>query len=254
MILAAAQFNPRLATSPADSADNVRRCQPLFHLASRAGVQLLVMPELFATGYSFLGPEQAARVAEMADGPTFRAMSGVAAELQSYVAWGYVESDGTRLYNSACLAGPDGRAVARYRKANLWGNDFLWATSGEAPAPVVQTELGAVSVLVCRDLRDKVPTNVPRTARARGILGGQRADVVAACVNWGKAGFPANQWMDFAADNACHLVVSNRWGEESNGGFVQDFGHGGSCVVEPDWTVHTGGLEFSRDCLVVASV
>lgn len=254
MIVCAAQFRPRLASAPADVADNIRRCEPLLHEAARVGAELVVFPELFATGYSFLGPAEAARVCEFAEGPTFKAMSSAARALKAYLAWGYVESDGSLLYNSAAVVDPEGRAVARVRKANLWGNDFLWATPGEAAPSPVQTDLGSMAVVVCRDLRDRMPRNSPRTARQGGLFGGQKVDVVAACVNWGKGGFPSTQWMDFAADNGCVLAVANRWGEERNGAFVQDFGHGGSCVVEPDWTVHTGGLAFSADCLVAAGV
>jgi hypothetical protein len=60
--------------------------------------------------------------------------------------------------------------------------------------------------------------------------------------------------MDFVANNGCTLVVANRWGEERNGSFSQDFGHGGSAVVEKDWTVHTGGLAFGEDCVVTAAI
>ncbi len=253
-ILSAVQFRPRFATCAADVSDNLRRVEPLVHRASVVGSQLIVFPELFLTGYSFLSKDEAGRVCERADGPTFRSMRGIAAQLKAYVAWGYVESSDGRLHNSATLVGPDGAVLAATRKVNLWGNDFLWATPGVEPAPVVRTELGRASVVVCRDLRDKVPSNIPRTAARRepALFGGQAVDLVAACVNWGDGGFPSTSWMDFAANNSCTLAVANRWGEEKNGSFTQDFGQGGSAVVEGDWTVHTGGLAFGEDCVVTA--
>lgn len=253
-ILSAVQFRPRLAACAADVQDNFRKCEGLIHRAAVMGSSLVVFPELALTGYSFLNREEACRVCERRDGPTYRAMAGVASDLKAYVAWGYVEadSDGT-LYNSASLVAPDGRIVSRSRKMNLWGNDFLWATPGRDLPAVAETEMGSISVAVCRDLRDKVPQNVPRVAsRDAGIFGGRPVDVVAACTAWGKGGFPSTTWMDFAANNSCTLVISNRWGEERNGSFVQDFGHGGSAIVSNDWTVHTGGLEFGEDCVVSA--
>lgn len=255
MIVSVVQVCPRLAASEADVRDNLRKCEGLLQQAWRTGSELVVFPELCCTGYSFMSGEQASRVCERPDGPTFRFMQAAAVSLKAHVAWGYVESDGKHLYNSGSLVGPDGRLLTGYRKVNLWGNDFLWARPGAASAPVVRTELGDMSVVVCRDLRDKIPDNIPRTAASGPkLFDGRKVDVVAACVNWGKGGFPSTSWMDFAADNGCVLAVANRWGKEEVGTFTQDFGHGGSCVIEPDWTVHTGGLAFRQDCVVTAAL
>ena len=125
---------------------------------------------------------------------------------------------------------------------------------------MVKTPFGQTSLVVCRDLRDKIPSNIPRPERiASGgpaMFDGQALDMVAACVNWGKGGFPPTSWMDFAADNRCTLVIANRWGVErvEEIGFEQDFGHGGSAIIQPDWTVHTGGLKFGEDCVVTAAL
>jgi predicted amidohydrolase len=219
------------------------------------GSELVVFPELCYTGYSFMSGEQAARVCEKPDGPTFRFMQKAAISLKAYVAWGYVESDGRKLYNSATIVSPDGNLVTRYRKVNLWGTDFLWASPGIESAPVIQTELGLMSVIICRDLRDKIPNNIPRIAASGSrMFEDKRVDLVAACANWGKGGFPSTSWMDFATDNKCVLAVANRWGKEEVGSFVQDFGQGGSAIIEPDWTVHTNGLEFSQDCVVTSTL
>ncbi len=218
--------------------------------AARLGSDLVVFPELAFTGYSFLNTDQAAAVAEPWDGPTMTSMRYFAVSADTHVAWGYVESDPATglLHNSATLLSPDGVVIARHRKMNLWGNDFLWATPGSAPPPVVETELGMMSVIVCRDLRDRMP-KLPRTAS----LYGDKPDVVAACTNWGEGGFPSTTWMDFVAENSCTMVVANRWGEETSGSFSQDFGHGGSAIIGRDWKVHTGGLKFGADCVVSAA-
>lgn len=258
LIASAIQFRPNFARGPAEVSDNFRRISPLLNLAGRAGTNFLVLPELCLTGYSFLSREEAQLVAESWDGPTFLKMRLVAQQMDTYVSWGYVRIDREThcLHNSATMVSPKGEIVARYDKVNLWGNDFIWATPGEEPAPVVETELGRASLVVCRDLRDRVPRNIPRTAAKKDppLFSGQKVDLVAACVNWGKSGFPSTSWMDFVANNACTLVVANRWGEERNGSFVQDFGQGGSAVIEKDWTVHIGGLAFGADCVVTAVI
>jgi predicted amidohydrolase len=239
--------------------DNFRRCQVFIELAARLESQFIVFPEMCFTGYSFLGREEVFEIAETLDGPTFRVMKGVALELKSYVTWGFPEIVGDKLYNSAAMISPQGKLVMVVRKVNLWGNDFLWATPGETKPPVVKTELGNVSIVICRDIRGKYPLNIPRTAEAKEppFFGGQKLDLVAAPANWGKGGFPATTWMSFVAENKCALVVANRWGEEFNdteehGPFNQDFGHGGSTIIERDWKIHIEGLKFSQDCLVTA--
>lgn len=257
-ILSAVQFSPRLARGPADVSDNFRRLEPYVRQAAELGTSFLVLPELCLTGYSFMNPDEAAAVAEPHDGPTFRKMAGVARALSSYVTWGYVESDGHSLYNSASMVDPDGKLVTGYRKVNLWGNDFLWARPGGKSAPVVKTRFGNTSLVICRDLRDKIPDNIPRIAASGPpLFDGQAMDLVAACVNWGKGGFPSTSWMEFVANNKCTLVVCNRWGTEERddvGRYELEFGHGGSCIVQPDWTVHTGGLRFSENCVVTAAL
>jgi len=254
-ILSVVQFKPRLATNLADVGDNYRQCEPLIQQAANLGSQFIVFPELCFTGYSFMNKEEASRVCEKQDGPTFRLMRGIAIELQAYVSWGYIESDGVDLYNSATLIGPNGNLLSGYRKVNLFSNDFLWATPGFTSAPVVQTEFGNTSIVVCRDLRNKIPSNIPRVASSVPLFGDQKLDLVAACVNWGKSGYPATSWMDFVADNKCILLVSNRWGEEAGShGYKQDFGHGGSIIIEPSWKCHTGGIQFGKNCLVSSSI
>ena len=239
----------------AEVGQNYRQCEPLIQHVARLGSQFVVFPELCFTGYSFLSKDEAARVCEKQDGPTFRFMRGVAQELQAYVSWGYVETDGTNLYNSATLVDPSGIVLTAYRKVNLWGNDFLWATPGLESAPVVETEFGHTSIVVCRDLRNKIPQNIPRVAsKSVPLFGGQKLDLVAASVNWGKSGYPSTSWMDFAADQHCILVIANRWGAESGShGYEQDFGHGGSIIIEPNWKCHTDGINFNSDCVVTAN-
>jgi predicted amidohydrolase len=254
LIISAVQFRPMLAKGPADVRSNFIEIQPLIHEAWKTGSQLIVFPELCLTGYSFLDGEEAANVAERWDGPTFRNMRDAAVELEAYLAYGYLESDGSRLYNSATMIDPTGKVVCRYRKVNLWGNDFLWATPGSEIPPIVQTDFGTISTVICRDIRAKIPSNIPRVASSVPFFAEEKPQFIAACTNWGKGGFPSTTWMDFATNNQCTLILANRYGVESNGAFSNDFGHGGSLIIEPNWKVHTKGLKFGENCVVSAAL
>jgi len=247
-ILTAIQYKPRLATCPADVSDNFRRCGSLVSQAGDLGAEMIVFPELAFTGYSFLSWEDAVRVAERHNGPTFQRMVSMAKIMKCYVAWGFVEVDGETLYNAASLVGPDGELLLTSRKMNLWGNDFLWATPADDLPGVVQTELGWMSVVICRDLTDKVPKT------RNGVFSNRKVDLVAAPVNWSGTGFPATDWMEFAQNNSCALVVANRWGMEENRSFQHDFGQGGSVVIGKDGKPHIGGLKFGDDSVVAAMI
>ncbi len=251
-ILAAVQSCPRFATSPADVTDNFRRAAPLLKKAASLGASLVVMPELCLTGYSFLGEDEAAMVAEPADGPTFRAFRAFATSADCYVAYGFVEDSGTNLHNSAAVIAPTGELVLLSRKCFLAGTDYLWATPSKEEPPIVQTALGLMSAVVCRDLKNDHPAK-----GEGGLFGGKRVELVAGLTNWGKGFFPSSKWVEFAQENACVLVVSNRWGSESNisaahGEHVAEFGQGGTAIIEPGGKVHIGGLIFGKDCVVAA--
>lgn len=247
-ILTAIQYRPRFATCQADVSDNFRRCGPLVNEAAALGTEVIVFPELAFTGYSFLSMDDAVQVAERKDGPTFQRMASMAKILKCHVVWGFVESDGETLYNATSIAGPDGDLLLTNRKMNLWGNDFLWATPANDLPGVVQTELGWLSAIVCRDITDRVPQS------RSGVFANRKVDLVAAPVNWSGGGFPATDWMEFVQNNSCALIVANRWGMEENRSFKHDFGQGGSTIVGKDMKPHIGGLKFNDDCAVTAMV
>lgn len=265
-ILSAIQFKPKLATCQADIRDNFRNCESLIHIAYKLGSNLVVFPELCLTGYNHMSPEDAFKIAESIDGPTFKQMRGIALSLKAVVAWGYVEIDKDgRLYNSATMVGPDGLVITNYRKINLFSCDFLWARPGDRPATIVDTEFGKTSIVICRDLRNKIPTNIPRTASddqgesGTNLWSGAKIDLVAACTNWGKGGgYPPTTFMDFAANVKCTVVVADRWGDEmsseSHGEFVSEFGSGKSVIITKDWNVHTDGMIHNSNCVVSAAL
>lgn len=288
-VLAAIQFRPRLARGPADVADNFRRAVPLLESAARLGSELVVLPELCFTGNAFLGREEAAMVAEPAGGRTYEMVREAAIRTDSHVAYGFVEDGGTCMFNSAALVAPNGDLLMVSRKSNLVGCDHFWASPSPEPPPIVPCPIGLVSAVVCRDLRNELPDgasspacplcDVPspyyfnhpcpgcghrksREAHAvldrPGLFEGRKVHVVAGLANWGRGMFPPTAWVDFARENGCILVASNRWGEEVNDGrhgkFVADFHQGGSAIVGPDGRVLIQGLVFSQDCVVAAKV
>jgi len=242
MLVAAIQMQPVFK----DRETNIRRAMLLATEAAVAGAKVIVLPELMTTGYSFMSMDEAHPFGEVlqATSVSMGVFSRLAQKYNVHIAWGLVEQDpGTRaLYNAQVLMSPDGTWVS-YRKVNFFANDFLWAVPGRGNPPVKVTEHGKIGLLICRDVRDK-------SDKLDSFYEKGDANIVAFSANWGKGGFPATTWMEFAKSNGVSLIVANRYGEELN----NDFGQGGSCIISPSGVISCEGLRWGADCIVMGDV
>lgn len=78
------------------------------------GADLLLLPELFATGYN-IGDLVRDR-AEAAEGPLAHRIGALARQYGIAIHYGYAERDGERVFNSAQCIGPTGKAIGHHRK------------------------------------------------------------------------------------------------------------------------------------------
>ena len=248
-IVSAVQFKPDLALDIASVKNNVRRLDQVVLPLYDQGSEFVVFPELTCHGYNYLNPEQVWKVASPSDsGTVYNYFQNLASSLEAFIVYGFIESSENILYNSANLIAPDGTRIHTYRKNHLWANDFLWATPGGRPPEIVNTEIGRISVLICNDITMNLDKSNYNSLHAGSV------DLVAGLCNWNVPGFPHQNWIKLSEQIRSSLVVSNRWGKEINCGRLLDFGQGGSCVIESDGTVHTGGLEWDNDCVVTTRV
>src|SRR6516225_11541149 len=94
---------------------NLERADGLLRRAHHAGVELAVLPELFNTGYGFCadyGP-----FSEGLEGPTLAHLRRRSRQWKMGIAPGFVERDGSHLYDALAFVTPDGE-IHRYRKRN----------------------------------------------------------------------------------------------------------------------------------------
>jgi predicted amidohydrolase len=248
-IISVIQYKPRLASCAADISDNIRKAIPLIHSAGELGSEIVVLPELCFTGYAHIDLNSASLLCELRNGSTYQKMAKLSQDLSCYIAYGFMERHNSKLYNSANLIGPNGDLLTTYRKRNLWANDFLWANPGANEPEILSTTHGGISLLICRDLRSKSPPHQGNEP----IFHQKKPDVVLACANWGKSGFPPTNWMDFCKRNECMLAVANNYGIEENQGYVLDFGCGGSSIIDKNWKVKSSGLIFNKNCVVTCN-
>lgn len=138
-----------------DPEANYQRAERLIREAAANGAQIVATPESFLDGYSVRDPEitveRLRAVAEpIPEGQYFRRLQGLAGELDIYLVAAITERDGSALYNSAVLLGPDGSLVGKYRKKFLWpGEAHLYKAGSEIPA--FETPHGTIGMMICFD-------------------------------------------------------------------------------------------------------
>ena len=107
------QFAPRFG-------DMKYNLQKVIDAAAPVETDLLVLPELFNTGYQFTSKEEAKSLSEkIPSGDTANTLIKLSAKKKVYIAAGIAEYSEGKIYNSAVLTGPDG-LIGVYRKIHLF--------------------------------------------------------------------------------------------------------------------------------------
>ena len=102
----------------------------LAYEAARAGVRLVVFPELFLTGATFAAPLW--RLAPTPDDAIERRVAALAQATGLHIVVGTAERRDDNLYNTALLAAP-GRPLERYTKMHLFAADAFCLNLGVRP-------------------------------------------------------------------------------------------------------------------------
>jgi len=163
---------------------NTKKTVRLINEAADNGAQLIVLPELCVSGYVFTNREEAFAYSEkIPEGFSCREWIKVSKARKVYVIAGVSELDGGKLYNSAVLFGPEGY-IGKYRKLQLWEDEFLWYEPGDIGLPVFKTPIGRIGMLICADMWYQ------ETYRILTVSG---ADIICCCIN--------GTWHDDLPDN-----------------------------------------------------
>jgi predicted amidohydrolase len=199
------QTNPRLS----DVAGNLERAARA--IAAAPPFDVLVLPELFATGYLL---RDRAHVAELAEDPGGRTVTFLAREAAARGAWlaaGFAERAGGALYNAAALVGPGGERHV-YRKVHLFDRETELFDPGREPFRALAIRVGdtalRVGLLICFDWL------FPEAARCLALDG---ADVLL---------HPSNLVLPYCQDamrtrcleNRVFAVTANRCGADETEG------------------------------------
>ena len=252
LTVALAQINIALG----DPAANIARLPGLAAEAKARGAGLLVLPELWSSGYDL---ERASELAVALDDGAFSAMAEQARRNQLAICGsalacqpgrrGQPLERASQPTNTAALYNADGLLVLAYSKLHLFGlmrEDQFLAPGDDAP--LAETPWGNIALAICYDLR------FPELFRSYAVRG---ASVIIMPAEWPHP--RVEHWRTLvrarAIENQCFVVACNRVGSDRANQFC-----GRSLVVDP-WgnTLAEGGdaeelLIATFDLALVATV
>ncbi|MBN2542581.1 hypothetical protein JXI42_06910 [bacterium] len=197
---------------------------------------LIVLPELFTTGFNFIDNIEARSYAEpFKGGSTHEFMKGIAREKKCAFVAGFLEESNGKVYNSLMFVPPEGEDVL-YRKLHLFDKGKKLFTPGDIPLSPVKYKGVKLGFLICFDWI------FPETFRTLALKGAQ---VICHCTNLVLPFYPQAALVR-AVENGVFIVYSNRTGAENRGGVNLKFigmsriiSPRGEILVEADQTEET---------------
>ncbi|MBC2713490.1 MAG: amidohydrolase [Desulfosarcina sp.] len=183
----------------------------------QAGVHLIVLPEMFSTGFSM----NAARLTQRMDGPAVSWMRDRSRETQADIAGSLIIEEKDHFYNRLIWAKPDG-TLYWYDKKHLFryaGEEKIY-TPGDGHLLVV-CHGWKIRPFVCYDLRFPIWTRNLDNAYDAAIF----------VANWPER--RAQHWKALlkarAIENQCYVAGVNRVGVDGNGHCYS----GDTCIIDP---------------------
>ena len=128
-------------------AANLTTAEGLIRSAASEGAKLVVLPELFNTGYGYTSANY--NLAENRDGRTYTWLTRLAVELDIHLAGSFLLHKDGEIFNTLLLAAPDGQTW-EYDKTHPWGWERAYFCPGKGPL-IAETRLGKIGMLICYD-------------------------------------------------------------------------------------------------------
>jgi len=193
-------------------------------LLSEVKADLIVLPELFATGYIFKDADEAKKQAEDFTGETTQFLYKMARRTGAVMVGGFVEFGEGKVFNSAACVSSYG-LVGSYRKIHLFGREKYWFAPGNKPIHVL--EIGEnhqciIGPIICFDWI------FPEVTRSLALLG---ADIITHSANL-ILPYCQNAMITRSLENRVFTITANRIGREKKAGLDLSF-TGRSQITNP---------------------
>ena len=227
---------------------NIERALRLVKKALRSGTKLVVLPELFITGFDY---QCIRELPQRRTDECLRELRALARDGDAVIVAGSVtmkeggKASIGKIFNTCHVIGSGGRTKAVYSKMHMFSlmDEDTHLSPGTSPA-IANTEFGKIAPCICFDIR------FPEVARHATMLGAQILVV--------PAEFPhprLDYWRTLlkarAIENQFFVIAANRIGRDHTGHF---FGH--SMILNPtgeilaeageDETILTARIDLSE--------
>lgn len=244
-IVACVQTAPKLLDRDA----NLDAQQVFYEAALAKGARLVVFPECSTTGWRLTDRAEAKSVAEPATeaGTAVARWASWTRRDQTYIVAGLIESDGSEVYNTAVLVGPDG-VIGRYRKLHTWAIERTFYAPGDLEVPVFETEIGNIAMAICYDVW------FPEVARVAAL---ENADVLCVPSNWVPVPTQTDDvpkmanmlCMTQAHTNLLYVAAASRVGEDNGQPYI-----GSSIIVDHSGFPLAGPADGVSETLLLATI
>ncbi|OOC30251.1 carbon-nitrogen hydrolase family protein [Helicobacter pylori] len=219
--------------------ENLQLVLNLAKEAHNKGANLIVLPELFDSGYCVndkdadfgINLKAIEHGEETLKSETLRALSGFAKSSDTHIVACSIEKNNKKLYDSAYIIPPKGKIVGKHRKIYLWGDEKSRFKRGKK-YEVFTLDFGdfstKVGLQICYEIGFGVGAN---------LLALQGAEVLIYPSAFGKA--RAYNWdllsKARALENGCFVCACNHSGEETNAKLKQTLEFAGdSRIIAPN--------------------
>lgn len=216
--------------------ENFERAEQFIRKAASKGAELVVLPEMWNTGYAL---EKLPELADENGERTKAFLQKLASELGIHIVGGSVATkrDG-KFYNTMYIVDKEGELVSEYSKVHLFRlmNEDKFLESGDQMNRFTLGDIEAGGV-ICYDIR------FPEWLRAHALAG---AKVLFVSAQWPTERI--DHWKTLlqarAIENQCYIVAVNRISHK-----VQNF-NGQSMVIEPWGEIVWTGAEDEELAIV----
>ena len=202
-----------------DVRKNTNTAEEMITEAAQRGSHLIVLPELWSTGYAL---DQSRELANQLNVGTFAQMATLATQNKISIVGSVLEKRGLEVSNSGTFFAPNGRLMGVYRKVHLFRlmAEDRWLQPGSAPL-LMDLPWGTTGMAICYDLR------FPELFRRYAVQG---AKVIVLPAEWPIERI--DHWRTLlqarAIENQCFMVATNCAGVSGD----KTFG-GHSMIVDP---------------------
>jgi len=198
---------------------NIQRVQELLEPVE---FDLMVLPELFATGCIFYNKQHAFSLSEpVPEGKISQSIIDIARKKNAWIIAGILERDGDRMYNSAIVAGPQGY-LGKHRKVNLSMGEEDRFCGGDGYETFLINGV-TVGILICVD---------NERAEAGEILAGKCVRLICQPANHQGVDM-LDTFRAISEKNGVYTMSSNRVGFDHDTGLNTPF-IGLSQIIDPD--------------------